>query len=102
MHQYVWERQTLSALSKQYSRSVKWLRKQISDVRISFPELTPCPVVIEADTTFFNRHEGVCIFHVPKINKVLSYAFIESETASIYKTLRNNIERRGHNISGSY
>lgn len=60
--------------------------------------MTPCPVVIEADTTFFNRHEGVCIFHAAQINKVLTYAFVESETALIYKTLRNNIERRGFTI----
>ena len=97
-YQYVWERQTLSTLSKRYNRSVRWLRKQISDVQINFQELAPCPVVIEADATFFNRYEGVCIFHAPKINKVLTYAFIESETALIYKTLRNNIERRGFTV----
>ena len=60
--------------------------------------MEPGPVVIEADATFFNRHEGVCIFHAPEINKVLTYAFIESETALTYKTLRNNIEKQGFTI----
>jgi len=60
--------------------------------------LAPFPVVIEADATFFNRHEGVCIFHAPKINKVLTYAFIKSETALIYRILRDNIESTGFRI----
>ena len=64
-------------------------------MQIHFPELKPNSVVIEADATFFNCHEGVCIFHAPKIKKVLTYAFIERETALIYKTLRSNIELHG-------
>jgi len=78
-----------------YKRSVNWLRKQLSDVQIHVPDVMPCSVVIEADATFFNRHEGVCIFHAPKIKKVLTYAFIESETALIYRILRNTIEQHG-------
>jgi len=67
----------------------------LSDVQIHGPEVMPRSIVIEADATFFNRHEGVCIFHAPKIKKVLTYAFIKSETALIYWSLRNTIEQRG-------
>ncbi len=94
-HKYVWERQTLSAMTGQYNRSNKWLRKQIFGIKVRCHKIEPCPVVIEADTTFFNRREGLCLFHAPALKRTIAYAFIETETAATYRRLRETIQGFG-------
>ncbi|MFA4838056.1 MAG: hypothetical protein WC703_01090 [Candidatus Neomarinimicrobiota bacterium] len=97
-HKYVWERQTLSDLTCEYNRSNKWLRKQIFGIKVRRPKINPCTVVVEADKTFFNRREGLCLFHAPALKRTIAYAFIETETASIYRRLRETIQGFGFTL----
>ena len=61
--------------------------------------LIPCNTVIVADTTYFNRNEGVCIFYSPGLNRVIEYSIIAYEKSSIYLQLRHRLEQQGFQIT---
>ena len=67
-------------------------------MKITIPKIKPCPVVIVADSTFFSRNEGICIFQVPRLKKAIARSFIKSETAFEYRHLKEQVERSGFTI----
>ncbi|PIS28946.1 MAG: hypothetical protein COT43_05180 [Candidatus Marinimicrobia bacterium CG08_land_8_20_14_0_20_45_22] len=52
-----------------------------------------------ADTTYFSRNEGVCIFYSSTLNRVVDYSIITYEKSSTYLELRRRIERKGFTIT---
>lgn len=82
----------------QYNHGINWIRKQLKEVELQFPIINPVPIILIADTTFFGRNNGLCIFYASNIKKVVTREYIKTETAWIYNKMRSDIEDRGFQI----
>lgn len=60
--------------------------------------VTTQKVVIVADSTFFKRSFGMCVFRAPLLKKNLCWAQIQSETIDTYKRGRAFLEQEGFAI----
>ncbi len=60
--------------------------------------MNPVPIILVADTTFFRRNEGVCIFYATNIKKVIARSIVKSETSFEYRKLKLQIENLGFTI----
>jgi len=59
----------------------------------------PQSVVIVADTTFFKRTAGICVFRSPYLKKNLYWSEVTSETIAIYQTAKQKLEEDGFQIT---
>lgn len=95
---FVWHRQTLKYLSREYGYSRKHLQQLFKTLTISKPQIIPEPIVLIADCTFFTRYDGLCIFYASNLKKVISYSAIRTESKAVYRNLKNKIEIQGFKI----
>lgn len=58
-------------------------------------EITPEPIVIIPDTTFWGREYGVTVFRSPKLKRNIWWTEIKSETQAVYFYGRKILEGRG-------
>lgn len=100
-HKYVWQRQTVNDLAKDYQRSRKWIGWQLNKARITRRLINPQPVVVVADTTFWGRYYGVAIFREPNLKKNLWWQEVSQETPTVYSYIRYQLEKRGFTIKGA-
>jgi len=96
---FVYGRQTIGRLSKEYTRSPNWVRKQLNDYRVPQKAVVPCKTVIIADSTFFKHWYGICVLRANKLNKNIYWRQIDYERVNDYDRARIDIERRGFVIS---
>jgi len=87
------------SLGIEYSHGSRWIQEQLKSYQIIKHIPKPCKTVIIADTTYFGRNEGVCIFYSPMLNQVIDYSIITYEKSSNYLELRHQIEKRGFTIT---
>lgn len=92
---YIWKRQTLEQLAEEYQHSKKWVQKQLDSHKIRKPTVNPCPVVIIADMTFVKRTFGIAVIRAPHLKKNLLWKMSETENVTIYRQLRQELERLG-------
>lgn len=97
-NEYVYHRQTLRQLSERHKKSVPWIRKQLQTITVCRNTTGPSPVVIVADSTFFKRAFGLCVFRAPHIKRNLYWAQITTETIDAYRKGRMAIEAQGFQI----
>lgn len=97
-HKFVWHRQTINQLSKEYKRSPNWVREHLNRVQVKVKSVPPQEVVLVLDATFFKRIFGVLVVRVPKLKKNIYWKEIVSETINEYLQARINIENIGFNI----
>lgn len=96
-NEYVWKKQTLSDLTKEYQKSKKWIRQQLDQARIktSNNSIKPQPIIIVADTTFFGRTYGITVLREPHLKKNLHWQETTSENSDVYWKGRSELERKG-------
>jgi len=94
-HQYVFHRQKLADLSKQYKRSINWVKKQIKAVRVEIKPITPRPVVIVVDSTFYKRIFGIMVVRAPALKRNIYWREIANEKIEDYRLTRIEFERLG-------
>jgi len=92
---FVWERQTLKILSKYYSKSIKWIRWQLKAVKVNYRLVKPHSTVMIADTTFFKREFGICVFRSNELKRNIYWQETVYETVSDYQRGRINLEKQG-------
>ena len=61
-----------------------WVRKQLDAATPAHESLPPQPTVIVADTTFWGRSYGVCVFRSPSLKRNLCWTEVEHETGAVY------------------
>jgi len=66
---------------------------------VSPPIPIPAQVVVVADSTFFKRTFGICVFRAPLIKRNLYWTTITTETIEVYRNARSFIEGQGIKIS---
>ncbi len=92
---YVLGKQTLAQLGKKHGRSHVWVREKLDAVSIAEQSIEPQPSVFIADTTFWNRNYGVCVFRSASLKKNVWWHEVESERMAHYWYGRAILEERG-------
>ena len=92
---YVDGKQTLTQLAERADRSYKWVRNHLDHVGISLPDIAPQKTVLIADTTFWGRAYGVCVFFSKELKRAIWWHEAESERMSHYHYGRKILEARG-------
>lgn len=98
---YVWKRQTVRQLAKQYHKSEKWIRTQLDNTSVTRSRIPSEPVVVIADTTFYKRTFGVCVLRSPHLKKNLIWQAAEREAANVYRGCRWKLEQQGFEITAA-
>jgi len=93
--EYVEKKQTLAQLAEEYGHSHVWVRKQLDTIVLPASEITPHPTVIIADTTFWGRHYGTCVFRAWPLAKNLWWNEVASELMAHYRYGRQILEEKG-------
>ncbi len=93
---YTRRKQTLTELGEQYGHSYKWVRSKLDAHAVaSHTNLKPQPTVLVADTTFWGRGYGVCVFRSWTLKRNLWWNEIPSEKMMHYHYGRKILEERG-------
>ena len=95
LDEYVGGRQTLPRLARRVGRDVRWVRSRIYALPQTPVSSTPQPTVIVADTTFWGRAYGVCVFRSPGLKKNLWWDEVTTETVATYYYGRKILESQG-------
>ncbi|USN92382.1 MAG: IS1 family transposase [Candidatus Nomurabacteria bacterium] len=93
--EYTHQKQTLTELSNKYKKSHVWVRTRLDQVKTSIPNIQPQKTVIVADTTFWGRHYGVCVFRSWNLRRNIWWGEVETEKVSHYHYARKLLEERG-------
>jgi len=92
---YVSGKQTLTQLAVAQSRSHVWVRRRLDDVSVPHADVIPQPTVVIADTTFWGRSYGVCVFRSADLKKNIWWHACEGERMAHYHYGRKILESRG-------
>ncbi len=98
---YTWGKQSLVELSCDEERSVPWVRQQLDAVTPTHAPMLPQPTVILADTTFWGRSYGVCVFRSASLKRNLCWTEVKDETAAIYAQSLTGLLERGWQITAA-
>lgn len=74
------------------------MRQQIDQVEVPLPTLTPRPVVLIIDATFFSRTDGLLVVKDAHTGDIVYHAFIDSETVARYRTAKDTMEGLGYTV----
>jgi len=97
-NEYVYQRQTIRALSQKYKRSKDWIRERINNVPAKQRYCSPRSVVVIADVTFFGRSSAICVIRAPHLKKNLYVREVQTESVDVYWQGRMELERQGYTI----
>lgn len=99
LYQYIWQRQTYTDLAEKCGRSTKWVQMKLDEVQIgSVVKLSPRPLVVVADVTFFSRTNGLIVFRKPNLKKNIWWKFVPCERVDIYELGKKHLEKNGFTI----
>lgn len=88
-------KQTLKELAEKHGRSHVWVRNQLDALPTPQPSTAPQSTVVVADTTFWGRSYGVCVFRSPGLKKNIWWNEVASEKVAHYYYGRKILEERG-------
>lgn len=93
---YVWGKQTLVQLAVLYHLSVPTVQKYLDAYTpVRHQSLIPQLTILIADTTFWGRSYGVCVFRSPTLKKNLWWSEVTSERMATYQYGRQILESQG-------
>lgn len=98
LNEYIRGKQTSAELGRKYGRCRQWVLKQLGEINADDNQIiniSPRPIVVAADATFFSRSYGVLIFREPNLKKNLIWKEIYSETPGQYEQLKLKLENQG-------
>ena len=72
-----------------------WVRKQLDTITIPASKTTPQPTVVIADTTFWGRHYGVCVFRSAELKRNIWWHEVASELMAHYYYAKKILETKG-------
>lgn len=93
--EYVWGKQTFKQLSKKYSKSIPYIKKQIDSIVVENDTDETQEIHIIADVVFFGKKYGIVVFHCPKLKRNIYWAEVETETPLVYSLGRKHLEQTG-------
>jgi hypothetical protein len=98
--QYTLGKQTYLQLSVLYQCSVKTIQRRLDTISISATGVSPGPVVVLMDTTYFGRGFGVMLFKDALSGTNLLKYYLASETNEFYHRGIETLWKQGFEIKG--
>lgn len=92
---YTEEKRTLEQLAEDTGHSHVWVRDRLDRIDLPEPDLTPVPTVAIADTTFWGRTYGVCVFRAWPLGRNIWWNEVRSELMAHYRFGRAILEEKG-------
>jgi len=77
------------------------VQAQLDAATTGHDPLPPQPTAIVADTTYWGRGYGVCVFRSPSLKRNLCWTEVEQETAAIYTQSLKGLQDRGWTITAA-
>ena len=99
--EYIEEKQTLSQLAHKHDHSHVWVRKQLDTVVVPISEIAPHPAVVIADTAFWGRQYGVCVFRAWPLATNIWWREVASEFMAHYRYGRAILEEGGWTLQAA-
>lgn len=100
-HDYVDGKQTLVQLAEKNNRSHVWVREKLDTISVPMPEIVPQQTAVIADTTFWGRSYGVCVFRSHELKRAIWWHEVESERMVHYRYGLSILEERGWKITAA-
>ena len=97
---YIGGKQTLTQLAKKHGHSHIWVRDRLDAVTVPEVMITPCASVFIADTTFWGRVYGVCVFRAWPLAKNIWWHEVTGERMAHYRFGRAILEEKGWKFLG--
>lgn len=94
-NEYVDGKQTLAQLAEKHGHSHVWVREHLDAVSVARLATTPVPSVFIADTTFWGRTYGVCVFRSAHLKKNIWWHEVAGERMAHYRYGRAILEEKG-------
>jgi hypothetical protein len=94
-HAYTEQKQTLAELASAYGKSHVWVRNRLDVHEVTLPDIPPARTVVVADTTFWGRGYGVCVFRAWTLKENIWWHEVSSELVAHYHYARKILEGRG-------
>jgi hypothetical protein len=88
-------------LAEQYERSHVWIRKQLDTIAVLASDTVPQLTVVIADTTFWGRRYGVCVFRSAGLKKNIWWHEVSSELMAHYYYAKKILEERGWSFTAA-
>lgn len=97
----MWKKQSLADIADTTGKSHVWVRTQLDAVRAEPTTLAPQATVLIADTTFWGRKYGVCVFRSASLKKNIWWSEVEGERVFHYHYGRKIMEERGWSFTAA-
>lgn len=95
---FVWHRQTIGQLAREYKKSSNWIRLQLDRAQVKVKLIEPQKVILVLDATFFKRIFGVLVVRAPHLKRNIYWKEIAGETINEYFETRIAVEKIGFRI----
>ncbi len=95
-HEYTHGKQTLIELGEKFDHTSWWVRNKLDEHIVSMPtDITPQTTIIVADTTFWGRRYGVCVFRSWDLKRNIWWNEVPGEKVAHYHYGRRILEEQG-------
>lgn len=78
-----------------------WVRKQLDTIIVPASKIASQPTVVIADTTFWGRRYGVCVFRSAELKKNIWWHEVVSELMAHYYYAKKILEERGWSFTAA-
>lgn len=92
---YVRGKQTLKQIAETSKRSHVWVREKLDAVALPSSSAVPQKTVLIADTTFWGRTYGVCVFFAHTLKRHIWWHEVEGERMAHYRYGKQILESKG-------
>lgn len=100
LKKYVWQRQTIAQLAKEYGKSEKWIRYTLKLAKPNISKAENYTAVIIPYVTFFGRDYGILVCRDPHRKNNPHFHEVKSETTAEYIKAKQSLEAKGITIIG--
>ena len=94
-NEYVWGKQTLDQLSNKYGIDIKTVQKRLDAAKLKRDPVSPKPLVLVADVSFFSHGDGVLVVRSPKLKRNVFWTFVKGENPLMYRDARRILKSEG-------
>ena len=82
-------------MAGQSQRSIPTIQKDLDAVVLEQKRVSPQPLVLIGDVSFFSRGDGVLVIRSPKLKQNLLWKFVSGENPNMYREARKQLEAQG-------
>ena len=94
--EYTHGKQTLIELGEKYEHTPQWVRTRLDECKVGMPtDILPQATIIVADSTFWGRSYGVCVFRSWNLKRNIWWNEVSGERVAHYLYGREILEERG-------